>query len=186
MALDALTAFPNEFTAGDTLLIERSLTNYPASDGWTLKYSLVASDGSTNASIVLTSTESGDEHHFTVAKATTAAYPAGKYKLTEYAESTTERIQLSVRFVSILPNPATATGTSASFAAQVLKNLRDAYKALTAGGLKTSSASVNGKSYSRSNLIELRDDIAYWQNVVNREERTAQGLGPWQQYQVRM
>ena len=60
---------PAKFTAGDTQKFKQSFADYPASDGWTLTYTLVK----TGTYITFDASASGDEYLVNVAKATTAA-----------------------------------------------------------------------------------------------------------------
>lgn len=73
-----LTHTPSTLTAGDSVRWTISLPDFPA-PAWMLSYYLVK-DGS---QIVITGSQygAGDDHYIAVAKATTANWPAGTYKL---------------------------------------------------------------------------------------------------------
>jgi len=79
MSITPLTE-PTSIIAGDTLSWQISLSDYPATSGWTLKYKAVCAAGY----FAITSTASGADHVVSVAKATTAAYIPGIYTLTRY------------------------------------------------------------------------------------------------------
>ena len=178
------TSFPTVFFAGDTFSVTRSPSTYPATSGWTLKIALTPLSAGTAGVIQLASTASEDAHVFTATKATTANWGAGTYYLREFAESTTERFQLGQYLIEIRPDPASATVVT-STAEQILAALKAAYVKLT-GSVATSSVSINGKSYTRTNLIELRTEISHWQSVVDRERKLETGKSIFQSYQVRI
>ena len=58
MAAETPTKEPETVRAGDTIKWKKSVSDYAASDGWTLKYSLRGQ----STAIDLTSTADGDEH----------------------------------------------------------------------------------------------------------------------------
>lgn len=186
MAVESRSSFPTQLTAGDTLSVTLALSDYSAADGWTAKATLIPDDYENHMSTTYTSTADGADHAFVIAKAATATLQAGEYRLVIFAESATERETVSTQYIKILPDPTTADRTTADWAVRVLHNLETAYEQLTQGGLKTTSVAINGKSYTRTNLIELRQEMSYWRNKVNQLRRMEQGCNPWQGYQVRM
>ena len=60
---------PSTIIAGDTIRWLKTLTDYPASDGWVLGYTLV----NAAARLVLGSTAQGDSHLVNVSATTTAS-----------------------------------------------------------------------------------------------------------------
>ena len=72
MAAETPTKEPLEIRAGDTVTWKKSVDDYRASDGWTLKYSL-RGNGET---IDITSTASDDAHLVSETAATSAAWTA--------------------------------------------------------------------------------------------------------------
>jgi hypothetical protein len=74
---------PVQITAGDTISFTKSLVNYPASAGWSLKYIL---NGGADP-ITFTSTASGDDHVILVSAATTAQWLPADYEMSGFAEN---------------------------------------------------------------------------------------------------
>jgi hypothetical protein len=75
--------------AGDTLEFTVEVTDYPASDGWTLKYRLTPRfSAPTQAPVTLTAATNADgkSYDITVAPATTAAWTAGFYTWARWVE----------------------------------------------------------------------------------------------------
>lgn len=75
---------PGKIAAGDSLDWTRSLTDYPASEGWTLHYALF----NATAAYAITSAADGDNHVVSVDSATTATWDAGRYDWTAYVTHT--------------------------------------------------------------------------------------------------
>jgi hypothetical protein len=79
MAVQALAQMPAAFTAGDSLSLLISLADFPASEGWTITYSLII----TGAATVLTlgpSTAAGNAHALAAAPSVTDDWAAGTYQ----------------------------------------------------------------------------------------------------------
>ena len=69
------TAVPATLRVGDTATWRRTLSDYPANDGWTLAYVLVK----TGVQIAISASADGASHLVEVATATTGAWTAGTY-----------------------------------------------------------------------------------------------------------
>lgn len=104
MAPPIPTVEPTAMRAGDTLAFTISESDYPASDGWALAYTLINSAGK----ITFTSSASGDSHAVSVAAATTAAYTAGVYQWTARATLGAASHTIRSGQIEILPDPAVA------------------------------------------------------------------------------
>jgi hypothetical protein len=178
-----LSNFPNSIYAGDSIdwLIS---SIYLPSDGFALYAHLIPDDGSGNSQISIESTEHNDNYLFQVASTVTDDYIAGKYRLIVVATSTTERITISEGLIEIKKNPLTST-SSESFNKSTLRLLQAAYANILSGGVLSSSVSVNGNSYTRTNLEELRLQINHYQALVNAENRAISGKNQFQSIQVR-
>lgn len=94
------TREPIQITAGDTISFTKSLADYLASEGWSLKYTL---RGGAEA-IEFTSTASGDDHVLLVAAATTALWLPAEYTLTGLAEKGGERHVIYMATLPVLAN----------------------------------------------------------------------------------
>ena len=66
---------PSSFIAGDTVTWEKSLSDYPASDGWVMTYIFVKDTKQIN----VTGIASGDDHELTVTAADSANFLPGTY-----------------------------------------------------------------------------------------------------------
>src|SRR5258706_15699378 len=81
MAVPIKNYEPIQIAAGDTLSWQRSLGNYPASQGWQLTYELRGN----GQAIEFLSTTSGDSHIINVAAVVTALWLAGEYVMEGFA-----------------------------------------------------------------------------------------------------
>src|SRR3990167_6445265 len=98
---DVATTDPSRAIAGDTWEWKKSYADYPAPT-WTLTYYL----RSREHEATFNAAADGSEHLVTVAKATTAAYKAGRYELTAIVTDGTERFTVERKQLLVLPDPA--------------------------------------------------------------------------------
>lgn len=180
MSADIPSTPPAEMRAGDTIRWRRSLSDYPADDGWELKYTLLGQGGAHNG----TASTDGDAHQFTVAASASADWAAGNYLLTEYVTKGDERYTIASRSVRVLPDLASATGPvdTRSHARKVLDAI-EAWlesKAPVAGMLEIAGRRI--QHYPIEQLLALRDR---YRNEVAAEEAAARG-GRRGQVQVRL
>lgn len=111
MSFDSLSSMPAVFTAGDSLPLLVSLSDFPASAGWTLTWVLVPAAGGAAVTIGPTSA-SGDSHAVTVAPGTTVGWVAGVYRWQLRASLTvlTDVTRFTVAEGSIVIRPTFASG----------------------------------------------------------------------------
>src|SRR5436190_4803275 len=103
---DPLTSEPSQFIAGDTVTWLKSLTDYAASDGWTLTYEF---RGNTRKTIVCSA--DGSDFLATIDAATSATFAAGRYFVFGYATKAGARYTVWQGEVVVKQNPA--AGSSA-------------------------------------------------------------------------
>lgn len=146
---------PQEITAGDTVTWYRVVSDYPASEGWTLYYVLRGTQ-----TIKLTAaTYQTANYVVTVTAATTADWKAGLYSIEAYVSNAGgERYSVATWFpkLTIKPNPAAyveGTATNLTFAQLTLAACESALLALASR--KVSSTSVNGQSYAIQDISKL-------------------------------
>lgn len=97
---------PSEFAAGTTVVYTRTLTDFPASAGWTLTVYLRGAGTLTKAAA-----PSGDDFVVTLAGSDTGPLPPGGYEWSEFATDTSvpqQRFKATDGFVVISPDPALA------------------------------------------------------------------------------
>lgn len=166
---------PSEIRAGDTLRWRRSLSDYPASAGWQLRYTLI----SATAVHSFASTGDGDAHWVVVAASTTANWEAGIYRLVEAATLGTERYTLGERTVRVLPDLASAvSGVDTRTHAEKVLAAIESYLEGKAGTGWAASLEVAGRKlseYPLSDLLRLRD---LYRAEVSRDRQQAAGAPP--------
>jgi len=103
------TALPKSLVAGDSWQWDKSLSEYPASEGYTYKTKLILKN-TTGTVIDISSDANGDTHEVRVSAEDSNAYEAGAYRFNEYVESDAgERFTLKIGDITVYPNPETAT-----------------------------------------------------------------------------
>lgn len=162
------TTEPKTFYAGNTVNWNKSLSDYPASV-YLLSYSLVPISG--GESFDFSATASTDLHQIRLLPATTSSYNPGQYRLiptvTDLATSgATTKVTLDPIRLEVYP-AATSEVDRRTFAEVTLASLQETYAKLARNSIQ--SATVNGRTYTRSALADLRAEIIYWKNEVRSE-----------------
>jgi hypothetical protein len=108
LAYTVPTSEPSVLTAGDSWWWDRYVSDYPPSDGYTLKYQF---KGEASFTVTAATSSSGDYYEVREAPATHTAATAGPYRLIGYVvKSTTERWPVFDGLVELLADPSTNTG----------------------------------------------------------------------------
>lgn len=171
--VDIPNRVPAELRAGDTARWTRELSDYPASQGWSLGYKLVTS----TAVYSFSASANGDAFDITVAAATTAAWTAGLYQMQEYVSKAGERYTLGTTPLRILPDlAALASGLDVRSHARKVLDAINAWleaKAPTAASFEIAGRKL--QNYSLADLLALRDR---YRAEVAREDQVASGGVP--------
>ena len=155
---------PLTITAGDTLNFTDTASDYPASAGWAITYTLL----NASAKITLTSSADGDDHEVAVAAATTADYTAGEYKWTATVSDGTDRYTLDTGTVEVLPDPVEQdTYDGRTFAEISLENIEAVLQ--NKASADNYSYSIAGRSLSKYSWDELITARNYFRAEVRRE-----------------
>lgn len=176
MSITPSTSEPASIYAGDTISWIIALPDYPATNGWTLKYKAVCASGY----FAITSNASGADHAINVAKATTAAYPPGDYTLVKYVESTTELVTLAELPLTVMP---ALSGKTARFDNRThVKKTLDAIEAVLEGRATTDQQeiTIDGTIIKRMPVADLLKFRSMYVNYYQQElasAKLAQGIG---------
>lgn len=177
---------PASVVAGDTVTWQITLTDYPAGEGWTLKYRLINSAGK----IDITSSASGSDHLVFVAAATTAGWAAGTYSWQAYVDGvSSQRFTVGSGQIVVKPNlAAEAAGFDTRTTAKKTLDLIDA--ALLAHGASawTQEYEIAGrrmKFKSVADFMAMRDKLKAEVAREQAAERLALGLAPKSKVLVR-
>lgn len=116
MAQTVPTREPAAVVAGDTVTWLKTVADYPAGDGWVLKYRLINAAGK----IDITASASGDDHRVLVSASTSAAWAAGTYTWQAYVDGvSSQRFTVGTGSIEIKPNlAAQASGYDSRTAAK--------------------------------------------------------------------
>lgn len=179
MSITIPTTEPSEILAGDTLQWTKTLSDYLATAGYTLKYRLINAAGK----IDITAAASGADHAVSVSAVLTAAYASGTYTWTSYVEKgageTLERYTVETGTITVKPSLATQSAglDTRSHAKKVL----DAIEAVIEGRASRSDSeySIGGRTLRNMTHDELIKMRSFYQQEYSREqaaERIVKGL----------
>lgn len=173
---DRPTAIPAQLTAGDTWTWERSLSDYPASDGWVLSYGIVGElhlewDGDWH-------TADGALHVIAIPMAVTADLGSGgSYRFVEYATkaATSERFTLCTEVRLVAADPAQfAPGDGLSWARRMLTKCEAFLEGHLEDGVQYQM--IGTRQLQHIPLPELRSYMSYLRERIAKER--AAGRGP--------
>lgn len=164
---------PNPLTAGDTLALTASVSDYPASAGYTLKYRLAPRAAGT--AIDITATAAGDDYAVAVAASTTLTWATGFYTCTKFVEKageryTVDRGQLEIRAASTTLAAATDGRTHARIVLDAINAVIEARATKD-----QEEYTIGSRSLKRIPIAELIKFREYYQAKVNAEDNTAAG-----------
>lgn len=168
---------PSQIRAGDSVAWSETLTDYPASAGWVLKYRILYRSGSGTA-IAFEATADGDDHAVALAAATTAAYAAGAATLVRYVEKGVDKVTLGTQAIEILPDVTVAATLDTR--TQNERALADAEAALAdhleSGRAHVQSYTIAGRTMAFRAVDELRALIEHYQRLVAADRARAAAL----------
>lgn len=174
--------FPDTIIAGDTLDFTVTVADYPATDGWTLKYRLTPRFSSpTQAPVTLTALTNADGTDYDVqaSPATTAALAAGEYTWARWVEKTGARQTLSESGALLVKaDPAlTVQGfDSRSHARKMLASIETALEVFGANPVMK-SYTVGTRQYMRADIPDLLVLRDRYRNEVANEDAAAKVAG---------
>lgn len=196
-----MRAMLQQITAGDTLKFEASVPDYPASDGWTLKYRLIPRTSGTPIDITAATGDDGESYEVAVAASTTATWTPGPYSWAAWVELGADKFTVDgwpqtdgVKVdpgdvVTILADPRTAaTYDSRSVAQKALDDCKAALAAYNASRGLVKSYTIAGRSMTFRDGGDIVLHMDYWQRQVDNErtaESLAKGLGNPRHMRVR-
>lgn len=166
---------PARIVAGDSVSWTRSVPDYPATDGWTLRYRLINADQKYDVAAAA----SGADYLVTVAAAVTAGWAAGDYSWQAYVDGvSSERHTVAEGSITIQPDlAAQAAGYDARTHAQ--KTLAAIEAWLLNHDAAVASYQIAGRSMAyipTPELLRLRDKLRAEVRAELAAERVARGL----------
>ena len=168
------TEEPSTITAGDSLAWSRSLPDFPASDGWTLRYGAACTSPAA-AAITFDAATAADGVGYAVAltPGQTASWPAGCYLWSAYVTRdtpTAERRTLFRGEFVVLADPA-STAVALAHAQRTLKLIEDALESRIPLGLEDTT--IDGQQITRIPIQDLYALREKYRDEVKDLERAA-------------
>ncbi len=164
------TSEPLSIIAGDTLTWQKTLVNYPASQGWTLNYRLINAAGHLD----ITGSASGDDHLISVPAAASSGYVAGQYNWQSYVTNAGgERHTIETGDIEVKANWAAATTglETRSTARQILDALEAAWLVASTKRAFVFDYQIANRKMRFALRSEWIAELDYWRREVYREER---------------
>ncbi len=168
------TTEPTLIVAGDTVQWTKSLSDYPATDGWTLSYSFQL-PGSTATPITFDADADGANYAINESSTTTADWPPANYIWTAYVDSGSERHTVGQGTVTISPDPSGVPGTT--HASRTLEIIEAALEARLPRGLEMYT--IDGQQVQKLTheaLSRLHDKYLAAVKAEQDKARVAAGL----------
>lgn len=164
-------AEPTEIVAGTTVKWTKSLSDYSASEGWSLTYYFFNSDNHFSVE----ATSSGEDFQITIDASTSANYQPGEYKWQAIVTKGTEKYVVDSGYIKVLPSPTQAVDWRSD-----IKKALDAIKAVIEGRATKDQASyqIAGRRLDRTpvpDLIALYDKLKKEYAKELKAEKLAKG-----------
>lgn len=177
MAAPVPTTEPLTLFVGDTWKWTKSLSDYPATDGWTLTYYFrILTSASQSASNFFNFAASavGADYSVSVAAASTAGKDPGRYKWDAFVTKGAEKYHVGTGETVLEPDPT----VGGDLRLEPCKTL-DAINAQLAGRSDVEEYEVNGRSIKKTpvgELVKLRDKYSQLCATAKQAEKIRKGL----------
>jgi hypothetical protein len=158
------TTEPTTIRAGDLLSWSKTLSDYPASAGWALSYTLI----NASSKITINASASGADHLVSVAAATTGSYSAGGYTWIARVTKATEVYTIGQGSMQILPNLASLSTFDGRSHAKIML---EAIEAAIQGRASATQLrmSINNRSIEYLSPTELIKWLSFYRAEVAKE-----------------
>ena len=168
---DVPAVLPTSLIAGNTWVWDRSYSDYPAPT-WTATAYFEKAGKAFNVA----ATAEGTAHRFTIAAATTATYPPGRYQVRVRVTDGSQVFIAETGWCEIEVDPAAAgTHDPRSWARKTLDELEALLHRFATTAQQ--SGSINGRSWSRFDLPTLREWRKDLIQEIAEQERPTGGKG---------
>jgi len=165
------TTEPSQVTAGDTVQWTKTVSDYPASDGWILTYALLSEKNKIN----ITGSASGQDHAISVSASTSEDWIPGTYQWQSYVTNGSERHNVGSGTLKVLANfAAKSASDQRSWAKRTLDNIEAVIEQRAT--MDQMEYTIEGRSLKRmsiSDLLTFRDRF----KALYQQELDAQNLG---------
>jgi hypothetical protein len=176
MAPPIPTIEPDSVRLGDTWQWQKTLSDYPANQGWGLTYYFRKGDA--QFSIACTIATDGMSFLAYVAPGTSGAYRPGRYQWQARVANGTDSYVILDGQLRVDPDPAAAGGQDPrSRARKIIEELEKASLRRAAGRIHVV---IDGQAVQFDTQADLIRALSYWRGVLESEVnkyRISQGLG---------
>jgi len=166
-----LTAIPDTLTAGDSLSVTLSLSDYPATAGWVISCALAGP-----TVLTATATASGNTHVLALTSVQTASLTPALYqwRLRATLSSVVETFDRGTMLVAADLGTA-AGGDITSYPERMLALCRTARESILSGEMKMMM--IGGRNVTFHTLADVNREEAHWRRALARELRGGSAFG---------
>jgi hypothetical protein len=181
------TREPSKVYAGDSMRWTKTLSDYPASGGWTLTYTF---KDATGIKLEKDAVASGDDYLVTITPGETAAFVAGGLGWAAVVENPdgSERYTVGSGYLLVLANPAEGAGADPRSPAKQALDAINAILPDIAARPEGVITYADGKSItytSPEQLIKMRSMLLAEVRQEEKAEKIAQGLDSGSNIRIR-
>ena len=170
---------PTEIQAGNSILLLKTLPDYPATEGWVLTYYLKPQSGADASQLIepVQATAAGGDFSLDIPGTTTAEYGPGLYWLIGLVALTDDRFEVYRGPLTILPNPAGDESIIAWDGRTYWEKMRDKLRDMISEGAirEVVEYTFNGVHSKVTTLKEAFDALAYAESQVANEKASKAG-----------
>ncbi|MFA4871418.1 MAG: hypothetical protein WC623_24680 [Pedobacter sp.] len=178
MSVSIPTIEPEEIIAGDNATWKITVSDYPASGGWSLIYAFRGG----GTAIAITATTSGDDYLITLTPSITSLWAAGTYRWQSHITKTTPAESHPIATGMLVVKARLSTQTAGYDPRSQIKKTLDAISALLEGKAVADvmSYTIAGRSIAKmtpEELIKWQNNFQIKYDSELKAEKIAQGLG---------
>lgn len=160
------TREPTKAYCGDTIAWTKTLNDYEASEGWTLKYAFRSKD---RLELTVTATADGEGYSATITPADSAALPVGVLSWAAFVVNADEsqRYTVATGTIEILINPAEGKGQ------EPLSTARQALEAVNVALIENAARPEGSITFSDGRTVSYRNhaELVQLRNALLSEVR---------------
>jgi hypothetical protein len=167
---------PIVIAAGDSLIFRRRLPEFPAAAGWSLTYSLFASNGQATDVSIDSTPVTGTVYDYLMTENNFAAtLPAGIYVLVGYAENNNgEKHQIYRANLTLTENLSAGKPVKNLlwFEQQMVNDLQESLRRSVRNELQETD--VQRVRILRKRTVEIRTELAFWEERLHHRQQMEQ------------
>lgn len=160
---------PNSFVSGDTVRFTYKHPDYPASDGWTLSFTVV-----NNHRVTVTAVANGDEYTVTIPAVQSTRLTQGHASFAVTVMKNGDRHTLQTGMIVVEEDIATAA-QKGLHAEKMLRYIEDVLENRLSSGDALDAISIGGQNLVAMKVPDLLTLKSHYENALAKFTRLSQG-----------